>query len=128
MAHTAQCYRSRYVYQGWDSLLDLAAWQHLSDFDLVLRLVDFSSLRPVLAQRLGWTSARGWTPFDPVSLFLLQGWQIVNGWSRAETLRKLADPRYADYAALFGRSDHPVPQPIPRRRRDPHPRSRSAQC
>lgn len=104
-----QCYRSRYVYQGWDSLLDLAAWQHLSDFDLVLRLVDFSSLRPVLAQRLGWTSARGWTPFDPVSLFLLQGWQIVNGWSRAETLRKLADPRYADYAALFGFEDGVYP-------------------
>ena len=98
-------YRSHYVYQGWDDLLDLAAWAHLSDFDLVLRLIDFSGLRPVLAQRLGWTSDRGWPPFDPVSLFLLHGWQIVNGWSRAETLRKLADPRYADYAQLFGFED-----------------------
>jgi len=104
-----QRYRSQYVYQGWDGLLDLAAWGHLSDFDLVLHLVDFSGLRSVLAQRLGWTSARGWCPFDPVSMFLLQGWQIVNGWSRAETLCKLADPRYADYAALFGFEDSIYP-------------------
>jgi hypothetical protein len=97
-----QRYRSHYVYQGGDDLPDLAAWEHLSDFDLVLRLVDFSDLRPVLAQRLGWTSARGWCPFDPVSLFLLQGWQIVNSWNRTKTLDHLSDPRYADYAQRFG--------------------------
>jgi hypothetical protein len=102
-------YRSHYVYPGSEELLDPAAWAHLSDFDLVLRLVDFSGLRPVLAQRLGWTSDRGWPPFDPVSLFLLQAWQIVNRWSRAETLRNLADPRYADYAALFGFQDGVYP-------------------
>jgi hypothetical protein len=103
-------YRSHYVYPspgsgpvlGWEDLLDPAAWAHLSDFDLVLCLVDFSGLRPVLAQRLGWTSARGWCPFDPVSMFLLQGWQIVNGWNRTQTLSNLADPRYADYAERFG--------------------------
>jgi hypothetical protein len=95
-------YRSHYVYRGGEDLLDLVAWAHLSDFDLVLRLVDFSGLRPVLAQRLGWTSPRGWCPFDPVSLFLLQGWQIVNGWNRTQTLNHLADPRYADYAQRFG--------------------------
>ena len=95
-------YRSHYVYQDGDDLLDLAAWTHLSGFDLVLRLIDFSGLRPILAQRLGWTSARGWCPFDPVSMFLLQGWQIVNGWSRTKTLDNLSDPRYADYAERFG--------------------------
>lgn len=97
-----QRYRSHYVYQGWDDLLDSAAWAHLSDFDLVLRLIDFAGLRPVLAQRLGWNSARGWCPFDPVSMFLLQGWQIVNGWNRTKTLDNLSDPRYADYAERFG--------------------------
>jgi hypothetical protein len=95
-------YRSHYVYRGWHDLRDVGAWAHLSDFDLCLRLIDFGGLRPVLAQRLGWTSPRGWTPFDPVSLFLLHGWQITNAWSRAETLRHLADPRYADYAQRFG--------------------------
>jgi hypothetical protein len=95
-------YRSHYQYLGFEHLQDPEAWQTLSDFDLVLRLVDFSGLRPVLAQRLGWTSALGWRPFDPVSMFLLQGWQIVNGWTRAETLRNLRDARYADYAQQFG--------------------------
>jgi hypothetical protein len=71
-------------------------------FDLLLRLIDFSGLRPVLADLLGWTSARGQVPFDPVSLFLLVSWRLVNGWSRAQALRNVCDPRYADYAAAFG--------------------------
>ena len=83
-------YRSQYVYRGWQDLQDPDEWEELSDFDLVLRLVDFSGLRPVLAQRLGWTSPRGQVPFDPVSIFLLLGWQITNTWSRAETLDNLA--------------------------------------
>lgn len=95
-------YRSQYVYLGWDDLLDPATWDQCSDFDLLLRLVDFGSLRPVLAQYLGWRSGRGYTPFDPVSLFLLIGWQITNAWNRAQTLRNLQHPRYADYARRFG--------------------------
>jgi hypothetical protein len=71
--------------------------------------VDFSGLRPALAQRLGWTSARGWKPFDPVSLFLLLGWQITHRWTRAQTLKNLRDPRYADYAQRFGFQDGVFP-------------------
>jgi len=100
-----RAFRSHYRYLGYHDLLDLAAWEFLSDFDLALRLVDFAGLRPVLAQRLGWASGRGWRPFDPVSLFLLHGWQITNGWTRAETLRNLHRPRYADYAQRFGFHD-----------------------
>jgi len=95
-------YRSHYTYLGWDELENPQAWAYLSDFDLVLRLVDFSGLRPLLAQRLGWTSARGKRPFDPLSLFLLTSWQVVHDWTRAETLRNIQDPRYADYARCFG--------------------------
>jgi hypothetical protein len=95
-------YRSYYVYLGCTDLDDLLSWQHLSSFDLVLRLVDFGSLRPVLAWLLGWTSTRGQIPFDPVSMFLLVSWRIVNGWTRAQTLRNLCNPRYADYARRFG--------------------------
>jgi hypothetical protein len=95
-------YRSHYVYLGCQDLQDRQAWEHLSNFDLVLRLVDFSGLRPILAQRLGWTSARGQQPFDPVSMFLLQGWQITNGWHRTQMLKNLADPRYDDYRERFG--------------------------
>ena len=82
-------YRSQYVYLGCDDLDDQANWEHLSLFDLVLRLVDFSGLRPELAHLLGWTSARGQVPFDPVSLFLFVSWRLVNGWSRAQALRNL---------------------------------------
>jgi len=102
-------YRSHYVYQGWEDLNDPATWEHLSDFDLLLRLIDFSPLRDVLAERLGWTSAKGQVPFDPVSILLLIGWRIVNGWRRSELLRKIHDPRYADYARLFGFADGVFP-------------------
>jgi hypothetical protein len=102
-------YRSHYVYRGWQDLEDPAKWKHLSEFDLLLRLIDFSPLRDVLAQRLGWTSARGHVPFDPVSIFLLIGWRIVNGWSRSQLLKNLHHPRYADYARLFGFQDGDFP-------------------
>jgi len=95
-------YRSQYVYLGCADLDDPANWDHLSEFDLLVRFIDFDGLRPVLAGRLGWTSARGYMPFDPVSIFLLLGWQITHRWTRAQTLRNLADPRYADYAQRFG--------------------------
>lgn len=102
-------YRSRYVYLGCDDLDDPANWEILSNFDLVLRLVDFSPLRPVLAWLLGWTSARGKVPFDPLSFFLLVSWQAVHSWSRAQTLRNIRDPRYADYATSFGFLNHDYP-------------------
>lgn len=98
-------YRSAYVYPRQAALADaeqVLAWKDLADFDLLLRLVDFSGLRPVLAHLLGWKSGRGWEPFDPVSFFLLILWQITNRWSRSQMLKNLADERYADYAAWFG--------------------------
>lgn len=102
-------YRSHYVYLGWEDATAPDTWKHLSDFELVLRLVDFSPLRPVLAHLLGWTSARGWIPFDPLSIFLLLGWQITNGWNRTETLDNLHHPRYADLALRFGFEDGVFP-------------------
>jgi hypothetical protein len=102
-------YRSQYVYLGWDDLKGSSIPEHLSLFDLILRLVDFDGIRPVLAQLLGWTSGRGWVPFDPVSLFLLHGWQLDNNWNRAETLRQLRKPANADYARRFGFRDGRFP-------------------
>jgi hypothetical protein len=98
-------YRSAYVYAWLPTLGDpqqVQAWKDLSDFDLLLRLVDFSGLRPVLAYLLGWKSGRGWEPFDPLSFFLLVVWQISNRWTRSQMLKNLADERYADYAGYFG--------------------------
>jgi len=50
----------------------------------VLQWIDFEGLRPVLAELLGWTSARGYRPFDPVSIFLLLGWQLYKPLTRAQ--------------------------------------------
>jgi hypothetical protein len=102
-------YRSHYRYPGCDDLDDPAHWKSKSAFDLILQLVDFSGLRPVLVHLLGWTSARGQVPFDPVSMFLLLSWQLVNGWKRATMLKMLKQPRYADYAHLFGFRDGDFP-------------------
>jgi hypothetical protein len=95
-------YRSHYRYRGCEKLTNLAAWAYLPSFEIALHLIDFSGLRPVLAQQLGWQTARGQIPFDPVSMFLLHGWQVTNKWNRAEMLKNLRDPRYADLAAIFG--------------------------
>jgi len=95
-------YRSSYQYLGWEELEDPGQWADYDAFDLLLRLVDFSGLREVLAVQLGWKSAKGKVPYDPVSMFLLTMWQIVNGWSRAETLRNLRKLRFQDYALRFG--------------------------
>jgi hypothetical protein len=98
-------YRSAYVYPWQAELADpdqVWAWKDLSDFDLLLRLVDFSGLRPVLAHLLGWKTGRGWEAFDPLSFFLLVAWQIANKWTRSQTLKNLTAERYADYAAWFG--------------------------
>ena len=98
-------YRSHYRYLGWEDLQDEVEWATVDDFDLLLRLIDFSPFRDVLAERLGWRSAKGKVPFDPISLFLLTLWQIVNGWSRAQSLRNLRKPRYVDYVERFGFRD-----------------------
>jgi hypothetical protein len=95
-------YRSHYQYRGYQKLTDPAVWAYLSPFEIALHLIDFNGLRPVLAQQLGWQTARGQIPFDPVSMFLLHGWQVTNQWNRAQTLRNLRDPRYADLVAIFG--------------------------
>jgi len=104
-ASPKKSYRSWYHYPWAEVCRDpgqVQAWLELGDFDLALRLVDFSGLRPVLAQCLGWTSGRGWEPFDPVSFFLLYLWQTSNRWTRQEMLNHLAEERYGDYAAWFG--------------------------
>ncbi|MCP4232717.1 MAG: hypothetical protein GY770_03895 [Aestuariibacter sp.] len=95
-------YRSHYRYRGYEKLTDPAVWEYLPSFETALHLIDFSGLRPVLAEQLGWQTARGQIPFDPISMFLLHGWQKTNKWNRAEMLRNLRDPRYADLAAIFG--------------------------
>lgn len=97
-----QRYRSQYNYLGFQDLWEPGIWHKLFPFDIVLRLVDFSALEAVLAQKLYVPSSRGRTPFHPVSLFLLHAWQRVNNWSRTQTIINLQNPHNEDYATRFG--------------------------
>jgi hypothetical protein len=82
--------RSFYVWLPPDdipALDDLESWD---DFDLVLRLFDFSPWRPILAQRFA--SHLGPPPFDPVSLglaWLLARWR---NWDWPRLLTELHSP------------------------------------
>lgn len=95
-------YRSHYAYLGYAELDDPAAWARLCPFDLALRLIDFAGLEATFAAVVYAPSAKGHTPFHPVSLFLLLAWRLLNGWGRSEVLRRLIDPRNDDYRRRFG--------------------------
>ena len=81
--------RSHYVWLPPEESLDegLAAWQGLDDFDLILRLFDFSAWRPILAQRF--RSQLGPPPFDPVSLGLAWLLALWRGWSWPQLVTEL---------------------------------------
>ena len=78
-------YRSAYTWLPPEELLTVEELDGLDDFDLVLRLFDFSAWRPILAQRF--RSQFGPPAFDPVSIglgILLARWRNW-GWP---TLRR----------------------------------------
>ena len=68
-----------------------AAWQGLDDFDLILRLFDFSAWRPILGQRFA--SQFGPPPFDPVSLGLAWLLALWRGWSWPQLVTELHSRR-----------------------------------
>jgi hypothetical protein len=94
-------YLSHYAYLGAADLADAAKLATLSPFEVALRLVDFSSLRDLLAGHYART-ARGQRPYDPVSMFLaicLRREQDI-GWSKLATL--LVGEHGAGWRRLFG--------------------------
>jgi hypothetical protein len=93
--------RSHYQWLPPDDLHSVEDLRGLDDFDLVLRLFDFSAWRPILGQRF--TSLFGPPPFDPVSLglaWVLARWRDWS-WPRLET--ELRSPeRGAGYVRRLG--------------------------
>jgi hypothetical protein len=86
----ARACRSHYVWLPPDDLQAPEAWQGLDNFDLVLRLFDFSPWRPILGQRF--SSNLGPPPFDPVSLglaWLMARWRT---WDWPTLLTELHSP------------------------------------
>jgi len=83
--------RSFYTWQpaeaGTLGVLSVTDLQGLDDFDLILRLFDFSPWRPILAQRFA--SQFGPPPFDPVSLGLSSLLAVWRDWKWSELLTEL---------------------------------------
>ena len=98
--HARFC-RSHYVWLPPEETLCSADLEGLDDFDLVLRLFDFSAWRPVLAQRF--RSHLGPPPFDPVSMglaILLARWKT---WTWPTLLTELHSPeRGGGYCRRLG--------------------------
>ena len=70
--------RSYYQWLPPDDLRSVQDLLGLDDFDLSLRLYDFSAWRPILGQRFA--SHMGPPPFDPVSLGLTWWLALWRGW------------------------------------------------
>lgn len=105
--HARVC-RSHYVWLPPDDIHSAADFVGLDDFDLVLRLFDFSAWRPILGQRFH--SQFGPPPFDPVSLGL--GWLLAVGrrWNWATLVCELhSAERGQGYARRLGFDRHDLP-------------------
>jgi hypothetical protein len=87
------------------SATDLAG---LDDFDLILRLFDFSPWRPILAQRF--KSHLGPPPFDPVSMGLGILLALWRGWSWPALARELrSSERGEGYCRRLGFDPGDIP-------------------
>jgi len=75
--------------------------QGLDDFDLALRLFDFTAWRPILGQRFA--SHKGPPPFDPVSLALCWCLAMQHNWSWPQLITELHNPeRGAGFVRRLG--------------------------
>jgi hypothetical protein len=104
----ARSCRSHYVWQPPDAIQSIADWDGLDNFDLVLRLFDFSPWRPILGQRF--SSNFGPPPFDPVSIGL--AWLLVRwrNWTWPDLVRELhSQERGLGYCRLLGLSPDDIP-------------------
>jgi hypothetical protein len=101
-------YRSAYQYLGYAELADPTTLATLEPFEITLQLIDFTPLRDYLAQSYVPT-ARGQTPFDPVSLLLCVCLrrELGLGWRRLARL--LAGRHGAGWRRLCGFQDGCTP-------------------
>lgn len=102
LASPKRRYRSQYRYLGYADLTHPRRLTHLTFFEVALRLIDFSPLRPYLAGAYYAGSARGQIPFDPVSLFLCVCLRRELGWGWRRLAKLLAGEHGAGWRRRFG--------------------------
>ena len=95
-------YRSCYHPPGPGPLLDEMVRKGMSDFELAVHLIDFSALERPLAQAYYRPSAKGQTPFQPVSMFLAVSLRSETGMSWQKTATLLSGEHGAGWRRLFG--------------------------
>ena len=104
----ARTCRSHYVWLPPEDLASPEMWQGLDNFDLVLRLFDFSPWRPILGRRF--SSNLGPPPFDPVSLglaWLMARWRA---WEWPTLITELHSPeRGRGYCLRLGFDPEDIP-------------------
>lgn len=102
--------RSRYRWQPSPDLLSSAELAGLDEFDLTLRLFDFSPWRPYFAQRF--KSQFGPPPFDPLSLGLAAFLAVYQGWDWERLVKELRSPdRGRGYCRRLGFDPADLPCP-----------------
>ena len=102
-------YRSQYRYLGPQDLLDKARRNTLSDFEIALRLIDFTPLERMLAACYYVPSAKGQVPFHPVSMFLAICLRREQHLSWAELATLLAGENGAGWRRCFGFAEGDTP-------------------
>jgi len=100
--------RSYYQWLGIEDLPFGTEVLHLDEFDLLLRLFDFSAWRRYLAQRF--RSQYGPPPFDPVSLGLGMFLARYQSWDWARLIQELRSPtRGREYCRRLGFDPQDLP-------------------
>jgi hypothetical protein len=102
--------RSHYRWQPSPELLSSAELAGVDEFDLTLRLFDFSPWRPYFAQRF--KSQFGPPPFDPLSLGLAAFLAVYQGWDWERLVTELRSSdrgRGYCYRLGFDPADLPCP-------------------
>ena len=100
--------RSYYQWLGIEDLPSSAELLRLDEFDLLLRLFDFSAWRPYLAQRF--RSQYGPPPFDPLSLGLGMFLAHYQTWDRERLVGELRSPtRGQEYCRRLGFDPQDLP-------------------
>jgi len=102
--------RSHYRWQPSPDLLSSANLPQMDEFDLTLRLFDFSPWRPYFAQRF--KSQFGPPPFDPLSLGLAAFLAVYQGWDWERLAKELRSPdRSRGYCRRLGFDPADLPSP-----------------